>query len=304
MGSLEHLYRYPLPAPLPFRPTWPFLPSVCWSLPARTGLSSTSDVIQASSDGSDADPACDRELQKPPSVSQTSQISPDHVHSAEFFNPSPARCVSPVKCSKGEEYGLPAPQLPPSSNLPESREPAPPVALAPSRPLLAPLAWLHPLLLYDRDDQERLRSYLTQLPDDPGRFRSHLPPLYPPVAADRRFQLTRPFGAGLLPPKPAPMLEPTLYDPWRSGVLAAASGDPLRPLMGELFSCAKCQKMFSTPHGLEVHARRSHNGKRPFSCDHCSKTFGHEVSLTQHRSVARKVVHMILMKSGSWAIAY
>lgn len=51
------------------------------------------------------------------------------------------------------------------------------------------------------------------------------------------------------------------------------------------FSCVKCEKMFSTPHGLEVHARRSHNGKRPFACEVCNKTFGHEISLNQHRSV-------------------
>ena len=52
------------------------------------------------------------------------------------------------------------------------------------------------------------------------------------------------------------------------------------------FSCVKCEKMFSTPHGLEVHARRSHNGKRPFACEICNKTFGHEISLNQHRSVS------------------
>ena len=51
----------------------------------------------------------------------------------------------------------------------------------------------------------------------------------------------------------------------------------------DAFSCVKCEKMFSTPHGLEVHARRSHNGKRPFACEICNKTFGHEISLNQHR---------------------
>lgn len=35
----------------------------------------------------------------------------------------------------------------------------------------------------------------------------------------------------------------------------------------------------------QVHARRSHNGKRPFACELCNKTFGHEISLTQHRAV-------------------
>lgn len=33
----------------------------------------------------------------------------------------------------------------------------------------------------------------------------------------------------------------------------------------------------------QVHARRSHNGKRPFACELCNKTFGHEISLSQHR---------------------
>ncbi|XP_055709894.1 zinc finger protein Gfi-1b [Phlebotomus papatasi] len=57
------------------------------------------------------------------------------------------------------------------------------------------------------------------------------------------------------------------------------------PLIGDIFSCIKCEKNFSTAHGLEVHARRSHNGKRPFACELCNKTFGHEVSLSQHRAV-------------------
>ena len=51
------------------------------------------------------------------------------------------------------------------------------------------------------------------------------------------------------------------------------------------YECIKCQKMFSTPHGLEVHVRRSHSGKRPYACDICNKTFGHAVSLSQHRAV-------------------
>ena len=51
------------------------------------------------------------------------------------------------------------------------------------------------------------------------------------------------------------------------------------------FECGSCKKMFSTPHGLEVHVRRSHSGDRPYACDICSKTFGHAVSLSQHRAV-------------------
>uniref|UniRef100_A0A914WV47 C2H2-type domain-containing protein n=1 Tax=Plectus sambesii TaxID=2011161 RepID=A0A914WV47_9BILA len=52
-----------------------------------------------------------------------------------------------------------------------------------------------------------------------------------------------------------------------------------------LFSCIKCSKIFTTAHGLEVHVRRSHTGRRPYTCDVCNKSFGHEVSLQQHMAV-------------------
>ncbi|XP_031225399.1 zinc finger protein Gfi-1b isoform X2 [Mastomys coucha] len=53
----------------------------------------------------------------------------------------------------------------------------------------------------------------------------------------------------------------------------------------DTYHCVKCNKVFSTPHGLEVHVRRSHSGTRPFACDVCGKTFGHSVSLEQHAHV-------------------
>ena len=54
---------------------------------------------------------------------------------------------------------------------------------------------------------------------------------------------------------------------------------------GATFECCSCKKVFTTAHGLEVHVRRTHSGRRPYECDVCSKTFGHEVSLKQHRAV-------------------
>lgn len=54
---------------------------------------------------------------------------------------------------------------------------------------------------------------------------------------------------------------------------------------GAAFQCTKCTKPFSTSHGLEVHVRRVHSGSRPYACDVCNKTFGHAISLDQHRIV-------------------
>ncbi|CAH8613132.1 unnamed protein product [Dicrocoelium dendriticum] len=55
--------------------------------------------------------------------------------------------------------------------------------------------------------------------------------------------------------------------------------------LGTIFKCDDCRKRFVTPHGLEVHLRRSHGGKRSFECQLCQKTFGHAISLCQHESV-------------------
>uniref|UniRef100_A0A667Y5H2 Growth factor independent 1 transcriptional repressor n=1 Tax=Myripristis murdjan TaxID=586833 RepID=A0A667Y5H2_9TELE len=59
------------------------------------------------------------------------------------------------------------------------------------------------------------------------------------------------------------------------------------------YKCIKCRKVFSTPHGLEVHVRRSHSGTRPFECGICGKTFGHAVSLEQHRAVHSQVTYSV-----------
>ncbi|XP_052414480.1 zinc finger protein Gfi-1 isoform X2 [Carassius gibelio] len=71
------------------------------------------------------------------------------------------------------------------------------------------------------------------------------------------------------------------------GTEVKASSDVMcsRLLLNGAYKCIKCSKVFSTPHGLEVHVRRSHSGTRPFACDICGKTFGHAVSLEQHRAV-------------------
>lgn len=57
----------------------------------------------------------------------------------------------------------------------------------------------------------------------------------------------------------------------------------------ETFACKTCKKIFCTPHGLEVHVRRSHTSNRPYSCSTCGKTFSHFVSLTQHKKTHSSV---------------
>ncbi|XP_039620237.1 zinc finger protein Gfi-1b isoform X2 [Polypterus senegalus] len=66
----------------------------------------------------------------------------------------------------------------------------------------------------------------------------------------------------------------------------------------ETYHCITCSKMFSTPHGLEVHVRRSHNGSRPFSCSICRKTFGHTVSLEQHMNVHSQILSSTIRLDG------
>uniref|UniRef100_T1IWM4 C2H2-type domain-containing protein n=1 Tax=Strigamia maritima TaxID=126957 RepID=T1IWM4_STRMM len=70
------------------------------------------------------------------------------------------------------------------------------------------------------------------------------------------------------------------YQDSKSPLLAADTTTP----GSDFYACVKCHKAFSTAHGLEVHARRSHNGQRPFACQDCNKTFGHAASLDQHKA--------------------
>ncbi|XP_074077777.1 zinc finger protein Gfi-1 [Macrotis lagotis] len=93
-----------------------------------------------------------------------------------------------------------------------------------------------------------------------------------PAAAARLYE--RPAAAGGLYPDKGPALKV------ESQLLCT------RLLLNNgSYKCIKCSKVFSTPHGLEVHVRRSHSGTRPFACEMCGKTFGHAVSLEQHKAV-------------------
>ncbi|XP_004849087.1 zinc finger protein Gfi-1b isoform X2 [Heterocephalus glaber] len=92
----------------------------------------------------------------------------------------------------------------------------------------------------------------------------------PPSVIESAFleRAVRLYGSPLLPSAEPPLDFSLRYSP---GV--------------DTYHCLQCSKVFSTPHGLEVHVRRSHSGTRPFACDVCGKTFGHAVSLEQHAHV-------------------
>ncbi|XP_076359962.1 uncharacterized protein LOC143252150 [Tachypleus tridentatus] len=100
-------------------------------------------------------------------------------------------------------------------------------------------------------------------------------------------KMFRPFAGGISACFGFPFYSLAAPCSSKSGFSVGSEPDTVvKPMaVGDVFSCVKCNKMFSTPHGLEVHARRSHSGKRPFACELCNKTFGHEVSLSQHRAI-------------------
>ena len=65
---------------------------------------------------------------------------------------------------------------------------------------------------------------------------------------------------------------------------AATGLDATEQQTAAAYECDKCEKRFSTSHGLEVHSRRAHtNQQRPYECDLCHKHFGHLISLEHHR---------------------
>jgi len=111
--------------------------------------------------------------------------------------------------------------------------------------------------------------------------------LFPPIPLSERFHLdaTRhpylpPAYSSLGKGPQLPLMQPFSLRGFPShSSLFRQTGE------AQAYSCVKCDKIFYTAHGLEVHVRRSHNGSRPFACELCNKTFGHEISLSQHRAI-------------------
>ncbi|CAB4005324.1 zinc finger Gfi-1b-like isoform X1, partial [Paramuricea clavata] len=143
------------------------------------------------------------------------------------------------------------------------------------------------MILYTVYSTEHSTKY--RLSDTSGSLR----PNYPPNDGNLHLQ-------DFLPPFPFPVNRwpntrgPHLLDyftkkpPFRSmPEIREAAKFPIKTKITEnsAYECVKCNKGFATPHGLEVHVRRTHSGRRPYECQVCGKTFGHSVSLEQHVSV-------------------
>ncbi|KAL8567211.1 hypothetical protein ACOMHN_046621 [Nucella lapillus] len=125
---------------------------------------------------------------------------------------------------------------------------------------------LHPSVLYPFSLWPRFHPYHVQLRDHPP---------FPPALARPYSLLSLTDTTDALGRSRSGFLPPVHMPPPSKRAVANASA----------YECAKCAKLFTTAHGLEVHVRRSHSGTRPYACDACEKTFGHAVSLDQHRAV-------------------
>ncbi|XP_040054457.2 zinc finger protein Gfi-1b isoform X1 [Gasterosteus aculeatus] len=156
----------------------------------------------------------------------------------------------------------------------------------------------------DRCSFEKEEAELEGPPTSPA----HREPPGAPVAPTQPYYLNEPHMAGFAPYfKPSYGWEPSSYKLRQMsftptvlqhtsnlyGPRVSRSPQPQQPLdcsthyspTSDTYHCITCEKVFSTPHGLEVHVRRSHSGGRPFGCSICRKTFGHAVSLEQHMNV-------------------
>lgn len=155
--------------------------------------------------------------------------------------------------------------------------------------------------------EDRLLEKEKAEPESP--LPAHPEPSRPPVAPTQSYYINEPHMAGFPPYyKPTYAWEPLPSSfelrqmSFSHAVLQHASnlygshtGSSAQPQpldcsthyspTSNTFHCITCEKVFSTPHGLEVHVRRSHSGTRPFGCNICRKTFGHAVSLEQHMNV-------------------
>uniref|UniRef100_A0A8C9Z577 Growth factor independent 1B transcriptional repressor n=1 Tax=Sander lucioperca TaxID=283035 RepID=A0A8C9Z577_SANLU len=174
----------------------------------------------------------------------------------------------------------------------------------------APTSTEDPLEVQSTDSEDRPRSEGQSSPADHCSFEkdeaelecplpAHPEPTRPPMAPTQPYYLNEPHMAGFPPYyKPPYAWEPvpSSYKLRQMSFSPTVLQHPLQPLQpldcsthysptSSTYHCITCEKVFSTPHGLEVHVRRSHSGTRPFGCSVCRKTFGHAVSLEQHMNV-------------------
>ncbi|XP_076844996.1 zinc finger protein Gfi-1b [Brachyhypopomus gauderio] len=153
-------------------------------------------------------------------------------------------------------------------------------------------------------------SYIKCEDEPDGPILSHSEPPIPPIPASRSYYMSEPQMAEFPPYYKAPYGWETVPSPYdlrqlsfHSSLLQHGNRLYVPPLKessempqpvdcsthysptSDTYHCITCDKVFSTPHGLEVHVRRSHSGTRPFGCSICRKTFGHAVSLEQHMNI-------------------
>ncbi|KAB1274900.1 Zinc finger protein Gfi-1 [Camelus dromedarius] len=118
----------------------------------------------------------------------------------------------------------------------------------------------------------------------------HPAALYGPSGLRRRGGGARGSGAGRALRRRGPGLYgdfgPAATDYQGAGVKVESSCCAHALLLGGgSYKCIKCSKVFSTPHGLEVHVRGPTAARDRSRARCAARTFGHAVSLEQHKAV-------------------
>uniref|UniRef100_A0A1A9WXC3 C2H2-type domain-containing protein n=1 Tax=Glossina brevipalpis TaxID=37001 RepID=A0A1A9WXC3_9MUSC len=261
------------------------------SLQSRSRSRSRSSSVELEVDSPPSSPVPTRIVSRPPGVSASNIVTVTDVLSSARTSPKKSEMFSVSALLRKEDPCKSESRLMLQSQGPDPFEafrqayPSGYEATMFQRPLLPPaFPFFAAFAFHQGQQQSGLSSnYHPASQEDLFRLRNLMVPLQTAQnGAAAAAGIAGHGGNGLPPNSSLGLPHPAAHLHFHHMAAAKWSG---LPQFSDLYSCMKCEKMFSTPHGLEVHSRRTHHGKKPYACELCNKTFGHEVSLSQHRAV-------------------